>query len=281
MDSRNVNGDGFGVGWYSDSDSEPALYRSVEPAWHDRNMRDLSKHISSSTIFAHVRAATGVLPVQQTNCHPFRYGNWLWMHNGSIREFFKVKRDLMMAIAPHLYPFVEGSTDTECFFYLALTFGLMDNPPEAVARAVGFIEKVGYSHGVEAPIVMTVATTDGSGKIWCFRYSSERASRSLFYSTDANILQRMYPDDENIKWFAPDSRFVVSEPLGDLEGAWNAVPESTCVTVTGNHIEMTPFKPLAPKSPASSPMSSPSLANMQPSGDVSSETTRKQFTVPA
>ena len=34
--------------------------------------------------------------MQQTNCHPFRYGKWLWMHNGFLDEFAKVKRDLVL-----------------------------------------------------------------------------------------------------------------------------------------------------------------------------------------
>ncbi len=38
---------------------------------------------------------------------------------------------------------IEGTTDSEVFFYLALTFGLEDDPPTAVARAVGFIEETG------------------------------------------------------------------------------------------------------------------------------------------
>ena len=67
------------------------------------------------------------------------------MHNGFIGDFDEVKRDLVLAVDPSLYPSIEGSTDSEVFFYLALTFGLEDDPPEAVARAVGLIEEVGRS----------------------------------------------------------------------------------------------------------------------------------------
>ena len=98
MGAEATNGDGFGVGWYGIGD-EPAQYRSVEPAWHDRNMKDLSKHIMSPTVFAHNRAASpGVSTVQQTNCHPFRYGQWLWMHNGVLRGFASIKRDLVLRV---------------------------------------------------------------------------------------------------------------------------------------------------------------------------------------
>ena len=90
-------------------------------------------------------------PVQQTNCHPFRHGRWLWMHNGVIREFAEVKRDLVLAVDPSLYPHIEGSTDSEVFFFLALTLGLEDDPPGAVARAVGLIEEIGRRARRRAP----------------------------------------------------------------------------------------------------------------------------------
>src|SRR4030095_587534 len=129
----------------------PAIFHSVEPAWNDSNLRELSAHIESPLVFAHIRASSGS-PIQQTNCHPFRYGRWLWMHNGVIRDFHKVKRDLVLAVDPSLYPSIAGSTDSEVFFFLALTFGLEDDPAAAVESAVGLIEETGRSHGVEQPI---------------------------------------------------------------------------------------------------------------------------------
>jgi predicted glutamine amidotransferase len=240
-----TNGDGFGVGWYGNGDV-PAQYRSVEPAWHDRNLKDISKHISSTTIFCHARAAspgsTGS-NVQQTNCHPFRYKKWLWMHNGAIRKFSLIKRDLILAVAPALYPFIEGSTDSEVFFFLALTFGLDKDPLEAVARAVGFIEKVGREHGVEFPVQGTVATTQGQGRLWAFRYSTEGKSRTLYYSTDKDVIDEMYPRAAIATKFGDDTRFVVSEPLGDLPGVWNLVPEATWLIVEGAVIDFGDFVP--------------------------------------
>src|SRR5215471_13356705 len=151
LGAEETNGDGFGIGWYGVGDT-PGTFHSVEPAWNDRNLRELSAHISSPLVFAHIRASSGT-PVQQTNCHPFRHGRWLWMHNGALRDFQEVKRDLVLAVDPSLYPAIEGSTDSEVFFFLALTLGLEDDPPAAVERAVGLIEDTGRKHGVEHPIV--------------------------------------------------------------------------------------------------------------------------------
>ena len=69
------------------------------------------------------------------------------MHNGVIYDFHNVKRDLVLAVDPSLYPEIEGSTDSEVFFFLALTLGLEDDPPKAVQDAVGVIEATGRSTG--------------------------------------------------------------------------------------------------------------------------------------
>src|SRR5262249_21559086 len=239
-----TNGDGFGIGWYDETET-PAVFRSVEPAWNDENLRELASHVRSRLVFAHIRASTGT-PVQQTNCHPFRYGRWLWMHNGSIAHFHDVRRDLMLAVDPSLYPEVRGSTDSEAFFFLALTFGLEDDPPAAVERAVGMIEHVGRRRGIEQPIQMTVATSDGD-RVWGFRYSSEGRSRSLFYSTSIDTLRQQYPDNALFDGLSDETRVVVSEPLGDLVGAWNQVPESSYGIIQRGQDEMRPFTPRPPK----------------------------------
>jgi predicted glutamine amidotransferase len=235
-----TNGDGFGVGWY-DERPTPGLYRSIEPAWNDRNLREVAGHIRSSMVLAHVRASTGT-PVQLTNCHPFRRGRWLWMHNGALAGFHRMRRDLALAVAPELFPDIEGSTDSELFFYLALTFGLETDPPAAVARAVGLIEDVGRRNGEQFPVQMTVATTDGD-TLWAFRYSTEGRSRSLFQNTDVGTLRAQYPDNPVLHRLSDDARLVVSEPLGDLRGAWREVPESTCVVVRNGAEELRPFVP--------------------------------------
>jgi glutamine amidotransferase len=243
LGAETTNGDGFGIGWYGVGDT-PGVFHSVEPAWNDRNLRELSTHIEAPIVFAHIRASSGT-PVQQTNCHPFRRGRWLWMHNGLIREFHEVKRDLGLAVDPSLYPEIEGSSDSELFFFLALTLGLEDDPPGAVEKAVGLIEETGRRHGVQHPIQMTVATTDGV-RVWGFRYSSEGQSRSLFYSTDVSTLRELHPEIEVLHRVTDESRLVVSEPLRDLPGAWNEVPESSYGVIQEGQDELRPFAPTPP-----------------------------------
>ncbi|HET9242143.1 MAG TPA: class II glutamine amidotransferase [Gaiella sp.] len=240
LGATTTNGDGFGVGWY-DEGGTPRLYRSTHPAWNDRNLRELAAGISSPLFFAHIRASTGTA-IQETNTHPFRHGRWLWMHNGLIREFALVRRDLVVAVDDALFPEIEGTTDSELMFYLALTNGLEDDPVRAVERTVALIEDVGRAHGVEHPIQMTVATTDGEC-IWAFRYSSEGSSRSLYFSTRMDALKAVYPELEELAGLGDETRVVVSEPLGDLAGAWNEVPESHVGIVQPGTDELRPFAP--------------------------------------
>src|SRR5580658_5801236 len=194
LGAETTNGDGFGVGWYG-APPTPGIFHSTEPAWNDQNLRELSGHVTSALFFTHIRAAIGS-SVQQTNCHPFRHGRWLWMHNGYINEFATIKRDLILAIDPSLYPEIKGQADTEVLFFLALTFGLEENPPAAVQQAIGLVEAVAKRHGGPHPFQGTVATSDRES-IWAFWYSSERKSRSLFYPTDVPTLHKLYPDRED------------------------------------------------------------------------------------
>jgi glutamine amidotransferase len=234
-----TNGDGFGIGWYDDQPT-PGVFRSIEPAWNDQNLRELSGHIRSGHFFSHIRAAIGSA-VQQTNCHPFRHGRWLFMHNGYIAEYAKLKRDLTLAVDESLYPEIGGQADTELLFHLALTFGLEENPPDAVARAIGLVEATGREKGVRHPFQGTIATTDGE-RLWAFRYSSEGKSRSLFFTTHVPTLRAMYPDRHILQELSDDSRLVVSEPIADLPGAWNEVPESSYGVVGGGSDELHRFE---------------------------------------
>jgi glutamine amidotransferase len=236
-----TNGDGFGVGWYNADTQTPAVFRSIEPAWNDRNLREVTGHVHSPLFLAHIRAATGTA-VQQTNCHPFRHGEWLWVHNGLVRDFHLIKRDLALAVDESLYADMEGSADSEMLFYLALTFGLEDDPPTAVERMVGFVEEVGHRHGVEHPIQMTIGTSDGK-TLWAFRYSSEGDSRTLFYSTDMRMVRELYPDRQRLQEVSDETRIIVSEPLVDLPGAWNEVPESSYGVVQEGQDELHEFRP--------------------------------------
>jgi glutamine amidotransferase len=106
------------------------------------------------------------------------------------------------------------------------------------------VEKVGHTAGVDFPFQGTLAISDGE-LIWAVRYSSEKQSRSLFYSTDVTTLRHLHPEVPMLNQLSAEARLVVSEPLGDLPGAWNEVPESTAGWIRPGDDELVPFRPVA------------------------------------
>ncbi|WP_407715265.1 class II glutamine amidotransferase [Comamonas testosteroni] len=240
-----TNGDGFGLGWYQHPHDMPFRYRCIQPAWHDHNLRELSRAVSAPMFLAHVRAATHT-PVQETNCHPFRHRRWMFMHNGMIEDFLRVRRDLLVAIDPQLFASLEGSTDSEAMFLLAMSFGLEHSPAPAIARMAGFVEATARRHGIAHPLSMTVCASDGE-QLVAVRYASEGQSpRSLYHSTSFKHLHALYPDDPRIAAVGDDAYLIVSEPLVDLPLAWAQVPESTAIVVRGTQIDYLPFAPIQP-----------------------------------
>jgi predicted glutamine amidotransferase len=240
MGAEPTNGDGFGLGWYGSGEG-PAVYRSISPAWADPNLRELAAHTESRLFLTHVRAAIGS-PVQETNCHPFRRGRWLFVHNGYIADFHLLRRDLMLAVDPGLFAEIHGSTDTEVVFHLALTCGLEDDPVDALEKTVGIIESAAAARGVEGAVQATFGVSDGES-LWAVRYSTEGRARSLFASADVEALHRLYPDNARFERLGADDRLIVSEPFSDLPGVWHEIPEATAVTVRrGGVLEERPFR---------------------------------------
>jgi predicted glutamine amidotransferase len=238
-----TNGDGFGLGWYGAATPEPALYHSVAPAWGDVNLRELAGHVESHLFLAHIRATTGTA-IQQTNCHPFRHGRWLFVHNGVINGYELMRRDLVLAVDPALFPGIQGSTDSELLFHLALSNGLEDDPVVALERAVGFVEATAARYGVENAIQASVGVSDGE-RVWAFRYSTERRSRSLFVSAEVSAIQQLNIDNPRLARLRDEDRLIVSEPLADLPGVWTEIPESTVMIIQPGPDESRPFEPAA------------------------------------
>jgi predicted glutamine amidotransferase len=235
-----TNGDGFGLGWYGAGEG-PGVYRSVAPAWGDANLRELAAHIESPLFIAHVRATTGTA-IQQTNCHPFRHGRWLMVHNGVIAGFHEMRRELMLEVAPEQFAAIEGSTDSEVLFHLALTYGLERDPIAALERTIGLVEATAARHGIENAVQTSIGVTDGE-RLWALRYSTERRSRSLFVSNDASAIRELHPENPRLQRLRDEDRVVVSEPLSDLPGLWQEIPESSVLVVQPGPDEQHAFQP--------------------------------------
>jgi len=235
-----TNGDGFGLGWYGHRE-QPGLYRNVMPAWGDPNLRDIAGQIESRLFLAHVRAATGTA-VQQTNSHPFRFGRWLFVHNGFVAEYEHLRHDLILAVGPQLFENVQGTTDSELLFHLALKFGLEQDVIGAFERMVSYVEELGRSRGVAEPLQMTVGVSDGE-RLYAVRYASGPAVNSLYVTRDARDVRALCPQDERVQQLSDEAHAIVSEPLDDLPELWVEVPPATAVILEPGDSAHIPFTP--------------------------------------
>jgi glutamine amidotransferase len=187
-----LNGDGFGVGWYTPRiGSTPCVFASLTPAWSNQNLRQISEHVKSGCFFAHVRAASPGMRVSEANCHPFQHGRFLWMHNGIIRDFWRIKRRLRESLPDYLYNKIEGTTDSEHAF--AVFLHLLGDPGRicsakeigrALVETIAQLEQWTAETGFSGPSYYNFAVTDGRS-VAAVRYVSDPTvePQSLYYST--------------------------------------------------------------------------------------------------
>ena len=230
-----TNGDGFGLGWYG-ARGYPGLFRDTLPAWNDANLFNLAQQISSKLFFAHVRASTGT-STSRENCHPFRRDRHLFMHNGAIGGFDRIRRDIEQLIAPSLYLDRLGTTDSEAFFLLALTNGLADDVPGALAKTIRQSLEVMESSKVKRPFRMTAAISDGEC-IYAIRYSSDHAAPTLYYAVGGAITV----EDHKVMFASgAETVIVLSEPLDEQGDEWAEIPEGHILCATGGKSTVEPF----------------------------------------
>lgn len=217
--ATSTNGDGFGVGWYGDR-AQPGLYREVLPAWNDLNLRSLSHQLKSHLFFAHVRASTGTATTR-SNCHPFAYGKWLFMHNGQIGDYEKVRRTLEGCLDDRFYSARQGTTDSELMFLLMVQNGLDRDPAGAIIATIAEISDICGLRGIDAPFRLTICLSDGKHLYAC-RHATDDNPPSLYWrETETGTL-------------------VVSEPIDGEQGCWHKVPADTLLTLNGT-LDMRPL----------------------------------------
>jgi predicted glutamine amidotransferase len=207
-----VNGDGFGIAWYSD-EIKPGLYRDVLPAWSDGNLTSLCRMIKSRLFLAHVRAST-FGETSRSNCHPFTYKNWSFAHNGQIAEFASIRRGLEDCLSDELYNHRKGTTDSELFFLLALQHELQSDPQKAIEATIAKIREAQLALGknIRDPNRITSVFSDGKS-VYGFRCSSDLKSPTLYASGD----------------LTSGGHALASEPLDGGMDNWTTVDEGQFV----------------------------------------------------
>ncbi|MFN7098475.1 MAG: class II glutamine amidotransferase [Gammaproteobacteria bacterium] len=229
-----LNGDGFGLGWYAHQiDYLPAIFTSMQPAWNDRNLQYLSGKIRTHCFFAHVRAAsTGGVNI--FNCHPFLYKRFLFMHNGNIGGFNKIKRYMRRELSDEIYDWIKGQTDSEHFFALFLqTFEEMhgqynvESMAAVLCATIKRLNKLQKQHGVTEINYINIALTDGFSLL-ASRYISDptQPCPTLYYSAGSGYQERdgachMAPA---IEGEGNEAILLVSEKLTNYKAEWQEIP---------------------------------------------------------
>jgi len=211
-----TNGDGFGVAWYTQR-TTAGLFKDVLPAWNDNNLRSLAAHIRTNLFFAHVRATTGT-SISRSNCHPFIWKNWTFMHNGQIGGWKTCRKEYESHISHDYFSLRDGSTDSEAIFLLALTLGLTDNPIKAITQAIEIALQTMDKHHIQEPLRASIAVSNGQS-IWAFRYSNDANSPSLYFGnpqTQANAANHLVTT-------------IASEPLDAEAKHWQKVEEASAI----------------------------------------------------
>lgn len=177
-----INADGYGLAWYSQRDDEPCVYKSVLPAWADANLQQISHHTSSKNFLAHVRASTGS-SVSHGNCHPFKYKNLCFMHNGQIGGYETFRKKLDSMISEELYNCRQGTNDSEAIFLIALSLGLSSRPIEAMSEAVHQSTELARRYG-SAPYMRFAGCWSDGKRLFAARYASDDNAPSLYYCVE-------------------------------------------------------------------------------------------------
>lgn len=215
-----LNADGFGVGWYDrEIDSLPAVFKSVQPAWNDDNLINISSKVRSDCFIGHVRAST-VGDVSTPNCHPFTYKQFLFAHNGTIHHFDEIKKDILLQLDQEHFTKIKGQTDSEHFFFLVCniiekefevvnTFSLA----QGLYYGINEIDKLLDFHNLKHDYRINAVITDGK-VLAAVRFSSD---------TDNPPLSLYYHKN--------DSVVIASECLTDAQEDWEEIPLNNILTV--------------------------------------------------
>ncbi len=229
-----LNGDGFGIGWYAPQFCDtPAMFKEVSPAWSNQNLRDVARVTKSSCIFAHVRAATIGGHLSRTNCHPFTWKNYMFMHNGTVFGFEKIRRSLRRQLSDETYEMVKGTTDSEHIFGLFadrvadFTEPTLDNLAESLIGAIGDIEKLKSDAGIDTPSTLNLVLSDGSRMVATRYVTRGDDSNSLYFASAGqySCIEGVCHMDEG-----EDAFLVVSEPL-DGSQTWQRVVNNHMILV--------------------------------------------------
>jgi glutamine amidotransferase len=225
--------DGWGIAAYG-AERSPTVAHGVGPAHSDPDFHRVSSLVSSHTVVAHVRQAS-VGAVELRNSHPFLYGRWSFVHNGTLKNFERHRSAVESLIRSDLLTNIRGTTDSERCFHLFLTRLSSRCPIDAPVRLEDVARAVAETMELVAAITdepgqdrsaMNFLVTDGEVMV------ASRRNRTLFLSdgrrsTSSKAAERIQHGTQL------DQLLIASEVLCGNHTAWNEVPQEEVIGVDG------------------------------------------------
>lgn len=251
---------------------QPTLYKIVRQPLTDPNFVSICENTSSTAVLAHIRAASPGTAITGWNAHPFQFGCHVFMHNGDLAFFDKIKRPLCDEISADAFDVITGTTDSEHLAALMFTYlERLTNVPkawegkvaiedlrisleQAVAKVIELQVSVSTPDTFQASNV-NVCVTDGHQLLAIrFRNHPKEHPPSLYTSVSAGPdLNRKFvgnPDSDGPRpkkfktilgphELKPRSEYgphfvICSEPTTFRKEDWALVPKNTGVIVPPN-----------------------------------------------
>jgi glutamine amidotransferase len=252
MMEKFLNLAGFGMAAWdprSVSAGDPFTYRVTTLPGFDQNLRNLAAKLAPTCVVAHVRGVTdaGHSTVVESNLHPFQFpGTRVAMaHNGHMREFARMRYDLIEHIRPDLAQRISGSTDSEWIY--ALVLSQLEDPyrepgagelANAVASTLRLLREVRARHAIDTSSPANLFLVTGTSLVasrFSFDYGwypdddalleTDLPYCSLWYTVGGAYLQGEMAASDRLR-----SLLIASEPLTVDTSTWLEVPEYSMIT---------------------------------------------------
>ncbi len=259
MMDRWMNLAGFGMAAWDERSvrsHEPFTYQIATMPSFDRNLRGICRKLEPSCVLAHVRGISWSPDniISEQNLHPFRFpgAKVVMAHNGHLRDFDRMRYDLLDHLRPGLSQHIAGTTDSEWIY--ALLLSQLEDPEaepdaaelvEATTRVLRIVRDVraGRDLRLNSPINLFMATRRC---IVAARYvldygwypdddwmmEADLPYTSLWYTTG-----RAYAEHDG-EWQMlaadgpPRSLIISSEPLTLDTATWLEVPEYSMLSAS-------------------------------------------------
>lgn len=113
--------DGWGVAHFPKAGDQPKWIETGVMSAERCTRFDELGDLTTQAMLVHIRLAS-VGTVHERNTHPFAAGPWVFMHNGTLKNFDRARARFEAEIAPSIRAELRGETDSERCFALFRTF---------------------------------------------------------------------------------------------------------------------------------------------------------------